>query len=140
MSHYPLRFFIAAAMMLSPCVASAWIPDFSKALSKDSIISNNEINGTTIIKFATDEDIDTLKKTLSKVMSKDWVEIPDKVDLGRKRTIAVPKGGPKRPGTIGTVRYSNPKHEGIHIHLVILQVPAKGKAYTALLTVMKVYQ
>lgn len=129
--------FFAALLILSMKQVSATIPLFRKSVKKENIISENEINGTTILKFATDDSLEDLKKILIKAMGKEWVEIPDKIDLGRKDKLAVPGGQSKRPNFLGTARFTNPKHPGVHIHVALMQFPAKGKSFTALVTTMK---
>ena len=129
--------FIKIFMMKRKWIFQNRFPIFKNSIKKENLISDYEINGTTILKFATNDSVEDIKKILIKTMGKEWVEIPDKIDLGRKGKLAIPGGKLKRPKSMGTARFINPKHPGIHIHLAIIEIPAKGKIYTALVTTMK---
>lgn len=115
----------------------AALPDFEKEYRDDGLVSMNEISGTRIIKIATNDTFDFVRLRFEKLLGEEWVEMPLKDGNAKKKGVFSQPKNDENPKQLGFVRYENPRHKGVFIHLVLMDLPLAKKGYTAIITVVQ---
>lgn len=114
----------------------AQMPNFKGKLEKEALVSVQEINGTEIIQYATDDSFIVLKTKLHRILGKEWIEVsPEKSKRKTEGAFLLGKSG-TRPKKLGSVRFESKDHRSVFVHITLEERPSKGKKYTA--TISKV--